>query len=318
MSSTRRRLLAGITGAALTALVWTGSTTASAQGSPVKHMMGIRGGGNPNGNPNKPGGGGGGAGGSAGKNLSYHGGPIEQATVVYLDFWGSAWGGTTGSAQTYLQGFYGNVGGSSWINTDTQYCQGVASGTVNCGSSGTHITNPTSQLKGTWNDAGNPPANRQIQDSDVANEAVNAMNHFGGYNGNATYIVLTPSGDSESGFAANGGSWCAWHSDTASGGNTLAYAYVPYQPDAAASCGENFVNSGSAGYYDGFSIVGGHEYEEAQTDPHLNAWYDRQSSEDADKCAWNSLSGDVTLGGTQYAVQPLWDNLKSGCVISGP
>ena len=29
-----------------------------------------------------------------------------------------------------------------------------------------------------------------------------------------------------------------------------------------------------------------HELEETNTDPNLNAWYDSNGSEDADKCAW--------------------------------
>ena len=254
-------------------------------------------------------------------NLTYHGGPIQQATTVYISYWGSAWvtgfGGTytSSQAQTYVQDFFGSVGGSSWIGTDTQYCSGVASGTVNCGTAGTHITNPSAQLKGEWNDTSAVPANRNIQDSDVAAAAVRAMQHFG-YHADATYLVFTPSGDSESGFAANGGGWCAWHGDTSSSSGTLNYGYIPYMPDAGSSCGMNFINSNNSygnGYFDGFSIVAGHEYEEAQTDPHLNAWYDSRGSENADKCAWNSLSGNISLGSHVYAVQPVWDNLNSGC-----
>jgi len=61
--------------------------------------------------------------------------------------------------------------------------------------------------------------------------------------------------------------------------------------------------------------VAGHEYEEAQTDPNLNAWYDSSGNEDADKCAWNSASGDITLGGNTFAVQPIWSNKISGCTL---
>ena len=262
-------------------------------------------------------------------NLTYHGGPVQQGTSVYLVFWGSWWNstvttGTSGSlsftntmAQTYVKDFFGNVGGSNWIGTDTQYCQGVAIGTVNCGSGGSHVTNPTGQLKGWTVDTSAVPANRSMQDSDIAAAAVRSLSVFG-YHADATYMVFTPSGHQESGFAANGGQWCAWHSDTSSSSGTVAYANIPYMPDAGASCGENFINSSDSfghGYFDGFSVVAGHEYEEAQTDPQLNAWYDRNGSENADKCAWSSLSGDTTLAnGRFYAVQPVWSNLNNGCV----
>ncbi len=258
--------------------------------------------------------------------LTYQGGPVETAPVVYIDWWGSQWasgfstgGYTSAQAQTYITDFFNNVGGSSWDNIDTQYCQGVAVGTINCGSSGTHITNPAGQLKGTWND--NTALPKRITQSAIAAEAVNLMNHFGGYNPNATYFVFTPTGHSMSGF---GTQWCAWHSVTSSGSNSVAYAYMPYIPDAGTSCGENFVNSTNDsygnGYFDGFSIVGGHEYAEAMTDPHpasgTYGWMDSSGAENGDKCAWNSLSGNITLGSHYYAVQPIWSNANSGCVMS--
>jgi hypothetical protein len=263
---------------------------------------------------------------SSTSNMTYQGGPVETTPVVYIDYWGSQWasgfstgGYTSSQAQTYINDFFGNVGGSSWDNINSQYCEGVPVGTVNCGSSGTHITNSTGQLKGTWTDATTLPS--RITQSAIAAEAVNLMNHFGGYNPNATYFVFTPSGHSMRGF---GTQWCAWHSETSSGGNTVAYAYMPYQPDAGTSCGENFVNSTDNsfgnGYFDGFSIVGGHEYAEAMTDPHpasgTYAWIDSSGSEIGDKCAWSSLSGDITLGSNYFAVQPLWSNANSGCVMS--
>lgn len=265
-------------------------------------------------------------GGRAGSNLYSHGGPVEVTPAVYISWWGSEWasgfssgGYTSAQLQTYETGFFGNVGGSSWINSTTQYCQGVASGTVFCGSSGTHITNPTGQLKGTWNDTSTAPSSPT--QSDIAAAAVRLMGHFG-YSPNATYFVFTPSGKSMSGFGTR---WCAWHSATSAANGTVAYAYMPYVTDAGASCGENFVNAGNSsygnGYFDGFSIVGGHEYAEAQTDPHPNTgWLDGSGSENGDKCAWSSASADIALGGHQYAVQPLWSNLANnsagGCVLS--
>ncbi|HKC19343.1 MAG TPA: hypothetical protein VKE27_06885, partial [Candidatus Dormibacteraeota bacterium] len=110
----------------------------------------------------------------------------------------------------------------------------------------------------------------------------------------------------------------AYHS---SSGN-LAYSYMPYLPDAGASCGMNFVNSGSAGFFDGFSIVGGHEYAEAITDPQPNTgWLDSRSSEIGDKCAWLAPgtpggATDLSTGGQSYAVQSLWSNAAGGCVTS--
>ena len=104
-------------------------------------------------------------------------------------------------------------------------------------------------------------------------------------------------------------------------------------------CGENAVNSGSAGKLDGFTIVLGHEMMETVTDPgaedvlggsglnnqqFLGAWYDPlDANENGDKCAWvgESLTGgtvvtaipgamgDITGNqGETFAVQSLWSN----------
>jgi hypothetical protein len=258
-------------------------------------------------------------------NLTYHGGPVETAPAVYISWWGPEWstgfstgGYTSSQAQTYVTDFFNNVGGSSWENIVTQYCQGVANGTVNCGSSGTHIQNLVGQLKGTWNDTTAVPSSPS--QSNIASAAVRLQQHFG-YNANATYFVFTPSGKSMSGF---GTQWCAWHSVTTSTSGEVAYAYMPYIPDAGASCGMNFVNGSNNsygnGYFDGFSVVGGHEYAEAETDPHTTsgqyAWEDSKGAENGDKCAWSSSSGNITLGSHYYAVQPTWSNANSGCAMS--
>jgi serine protease len=263
------------------------------------------------------------------KSLSFRGGSVQTATKVYISYWGTEWssgfstgGYSSATAQTYVQTFFGNVGGSSWINSDTQYCQNVPSGTTNCsGISGAQfVTNPTNQYGGAWNDTTPVPAGPS--QSQIAAAAIRAANHFtGSYSTNATYLVFTPTGKSMSGF---GTSWCAWHSSTIGtvNGNSVrvAYGYIPYMPDAGASCGRNFINSNNPfgnGYFDGFSVVAGHEYEEAQTDPFPNGgWLDNSGNEDADKCAWSSLSGNISLGGHTFAVQPLWSNASNGCVLS--
>jgi hypothetical protein len=268
----------------------------------------------------------------AGSNLVYQGGAVETTPLVYISWWGNQWktGFSTGGyssvkAQTYITGFFSNVGGSSWDNINTQYCEGIAIGSTSCGTGGTHITNPTGQLAGTWNDTTNVPT-RPTQ-SQIESAATRLMNHFGGYNANATYFVFTPHGHSMSGF---GTSWCAWHDEPTSGTN-MAYAYMPYMPDAGTACGRNFVNrtndSYGNGYFDGFSIVGGHEYAEAMTDPHPErtstnfGWITStglSGEEIGDLCAWASNSTDITLGSNYYAVQPLWSNASSSCVTSYP
>lgn len=266
-------------------------------------------------------------------NMTYHGGPVSTVPKVYISWWGTQWntgfstgGYTSAQAQTYVTGFFGNVGGSSWHQIDTQYCQGVAVGTVNCGSSGQHITNPAGELGGTWVDTTSVPT-RPTQ-SNILSAAARLVSHFG-FSSNAIYLVFTPSGHSMSGF---GTQWCAWHDNGSSGGHNIAYGYIPYMPSAGSSCGMNFVNSTNNsygnGYFDGFSIVAGHEFMEAESDmtPSTSvAWQGPGggSDENADKCAWNQNGGvstNITLGSHFYAVQPIWSNNStsggSHCVTS--
>src|SRR5579863_5915596 len=81
-----------------------------------------------------------GGGGSTSKNLYSHGGAVETAPKIYLVLWGSQWNNNDPSGESAkLQSFYGGVGSSSWLNSVTQYCQGVSSGTYFCTVNGTVI-----------------------------------------------------------------------------------------------------------------------------------------------------------------------------------
>jgi serine protease len=268
--------------------------------------------------------------------MTYHGGPISTAPHVYINYWGKQWntgfttgGYTSSQAQTYINGFFGGIGGSSWGAVDTQYCQGVATGSTSCPAGSTFVGNQTNLLVNTWVDTTSLP--RRITQSSIASAATRLMQQFG-YDANAIYFVFTPSGHSQSGF---GTQWCAYHSNTNTISGQIAYAYQPYSPDAGSACGMNFVNltntSFGNGYFDGFSITGGHEWMEAETDmlPSTSiAWQGPGggSDENGDKCAWNNNGGvstNLSLGGNNYAVQPVWSNSTtsgtgSHCVTSYP
>jgi hypothetical protein len=73
--------------------------------------------------------------------------------------------------------------------------------------------------------------------------------------------------------------------------------------------------------------VSGHELSEALTDPQLNAWYDGQGEENADKCAWTFGHAVLTFSnGSQWKVQGNWSNSAdstrsgydgAGCIDGG-
>ena len=66
-------------------------------------------------------------------NLSYDGGQVFTTPSIFLIYWGPEWssGFSTGgygsaAAQAYVNSFIGGVGGSLWLNSTTQYCQGIS------------------------------------------------------------------------------------------------------------------------------------------------------------------------------------------------
>src|SRR5437867_8697366 len=108
---------------------------------------------------------------SASNNLIWHGGNagagaigVEQNPAVYLVFWGSQWASgfqtadtdgrlfSSKTLQTYLSGFFTNVGGSPWAAVQTQFCNGTLIGSTSCVGGTGFITNPKHQLKGVWTD----------------------------------------------------------------------------------------------------------------------------------------------------------------------
>ena len=253
-------------------------------------------------------------------NLTYHGGVggigIESAPKLYLVFYGSQWSSDPTGEAAILQSFYASVSGSSWLSSVNQYCQGVASGTVNCGSSGTHASNIVN-FAGTFHDTSVSAPTKPTQ-AQLAAEAVRAASFFGNTtaasNVTAQYVIATPHGHNSSGF---GTQYCAYHSSTSSSFGNVAYTNLPYITDAGASCGSGFVNS--PGTSDGVTIVGGHEMAETITDQFPNGgWLDSGGEENGDKCAWISpptagFSRNVTMGGHTFPVQSLWSNSISGC-----
>jgi serine protease len=180
--------------------------------------------------------GGGGGGGSA--NLYYHGGAVETAPKVYLVLWGSQWSQDPSQEASLLQSFLGDVGGSKWLNSVAQYCQGGTTGSYTC-SGGTPAGNPTGILAGVWPDNGAAAPSRPSQ-SQLAAEAARAAGKFGNTtsssNASVQYVVATAHGNNASGF---GTQYCAWHSSTSSSYGTLAYTNLPYITDAGSSCGAN-------------------------------------------------------------------------------
>jgi hypothetical protein len=298
---------------------------------------------------------------SVANDIIYHGGNagpgaigIQKTPAVYLIYWGTEWanGFTTADTngrfyssktlQNYLNTFMANLGGSPWASVQTQYCRNVPAGTTSCAGilGADYITNPKHQLKGVWTDPTPVPDDivtlglaENLVNDPLAQEAIRASAHFQ-YDPDATYIIMTPPRPIATGQPV----YCGYHTQTTSInglGNPyrIEYSFIPWQntdwPVLGQSCGLHNVNASSNsfgnGIFDSWSIVVGHEYSEAVTDPDnffavQDGWNDDQTSENADKCAWYHTQ-NITLGGHQFAVQPTWSNEAfdaslDGCAVS--
>jgi hypothetical protein len=296
---------------------------------------------------------------AAGDDLIYHGGNagpgaigVETKPAVYLVFWGPQWAAGFATAdtdgklfssktlQSYVASFFSNVGGSGWANIQTQYCNGVLPGSTSCVGGTGFITNPKHQLKGVWTDPTPVPDDivtlglaQNLVDDPIAAEAMRASAHFN-YDPSATYVVMVPPTTVATGQPV----YCGYHTQTTSLdglGNPyrLQYAFIPWLNEnwpgiGTEGCGMHSVNATSNafgnGVFDGYSIVTGHEYSEAVTDPDnffsvQDGWNDISTEENADKC--QSATQNIGLAGHQFAVQALWSNEafdegNDGCVFS--
>src|SRR5215469_10189802 len=289
----------------------------------------------------------------AANDLNYGGG-IDGIGVtsghekIYLVFYGSQWGtqstnangdvvlsGDPSGQAPYQQELYKGLGtgGELWSGVTTQYCDGVAAGAQSCPASNTqHVAYPSGGvLAGVWVDESTASPS-QATGHQLGVEAVNAAAHFGNTtaasNRDAQYIIVSPHGTHPDGYNTPSGQFCAWHDwngdTTLSGGavtsnfGDIAFTNSPYITDMGASCGQDFVNSGSAGTLDGVSIVNGHEYAETITDQNPPGGYtDSSGEENGDKCAWITPgtaggSFDLTTGTGTFAMQTTWANDGNG------
>jgi hypothetical protein len=232
------------------------------------------------------------------KQMLYHGGAVQKTPRIYLVFWGSSWtttGDPSGVANR-LHYLYQGISGSTWANVLKQF-----------GSNYGTFTNPAAQYKGWLRDTSAVPANPTTADLQrVVQRAADTMRD---YDYNAQYVIALPWGVVDQYTSSERA--CGWHNwKNVSSTSWTTYTVLPYMPYMASignSCGINTVN-GANGTLDGVSIVAGHEYAESVNDPGLNAWFDADGSENADKCSWVNGQNRTLANGYSFPMQPSWSN----------
>jgi serine protease len=296
--------------------------------------------------------------------LSYGGG-IDGIGVqsghskVYLVFYGNQWGtqtttngissfsGDPDHAAEAAQNMFKGIGTNNelWSADLTQWCDGpnVATGATSCPSNAAFIPYQSGGvLAGVWYDnaAASPSSATGHQ---LGQEAVNAAAHFGNTtaasNRYAYYVILSPHGTNPDNYQSPTQGYCAWHDyngdTTLTGGavsspyGDIAFSNQPYNMDVGANCGVNFVNSGSAGTLDGYTMTLGHEWHEMMSDQNpAGGWTNHTGSsyngeENSDECAWIAPgqpggAANITFATGTFAEQASWSNDTNACAISHP
>src|SRR5579883_2039544 len=235
--------------------------------------------------------------------VPYLGGPVIITPKFYFVYWDYKKVGDPDRVEQLLTQYAKVMGGSGHNNIEIQYYEGS--------NSKTYITNPANQFGGAWNDDSAIP--KSPTDAQVAAESVKAVEHFG-YDPNGIYVVATAHNHSESQFGTN---WCSYHSFTYYKKKPVPYANIPYVPDAGKNCGANIISppSDEAGTDEGVTIMAGHEFGEAITDPQPFSAWNGPSGEIADYCAWHNMANDP-FGSKSYTEQPMVSDATESCVQS--
>ena len=226
-------------------------------------------------------------GGSKSPNLVYHRGPVMHGTAVEPIFWGSSWSNASfaGDKISGVQTFYSGIGASTYASTNTEY-------TDSTGSVSTSVSlGPTLYDFST--------ATNGNRTSPILNEVCKAVSSPVP-NGYYPVYVDLPRGSAR---------FCAWHSSgTCPNGVAVQFAFF-FNLDGDAGCDPQDLSGLHSQGLAALANVSGHELSEMLTDPHLNAWYDSNGQENADKCAWSFGTPLLTFSnGSQWRVQGNWSN----------
>ena len=245
--------------------------------------------------------------------INYHNGPVMTGNTNVYYIWYGNWSGN--SATTILTDLMQNLTGSPIYNVNTSYYNG----------SNVHVLNSVNYVQSTTD---NYSLGTSLSDANIQSIVASAISSGRlPKDANAVYFVLTSKDVKEtSGF---GSQYCGWHTHGTISSSDIKYAFVgdattqaPTGCIAVTAAKSPNSNMGA----DGMASVIYHELSEAVTDPDLNAWYDRQGNENADKCAWkfgttyttgSGGTANVLLGSRNFLLQQNWVNASGGyCSLS--
>jgi hypothetical protein len=214
--------------------------------------------------------------------LLWHNGTILTSTPVQAIFWGTSWS-SPGDKITGMDYFYSHVGGSSYMNTNTEY-------TGTNGQVGTGVN-----YNGNFVDLSAAPSKAPSTSTIQAEVSKMITNPIAG----AYYPVYI---DQPRGHAG----YCAWHSFGTVHGKLVEFGFF-FKLDGDPGCDPADPGTIHSQGLEAIANVSGHELSETVTDPTNGGWYDSSGAENADKCAW-TFGGNVTLGSQSWKIQGNYSN----------
>ena len=272
--------------------------------------------------------------------MSWYGGPVQDYTKTFVIFWLPT--GYTfeqnGSSQNFINlvwRYFGDVGGSTFANTQTQYYD-----------SSSWVSNSSTLVDGVVDSTPYPVRNGYVYttDTDIRNMVAKWIKARGwAYGIHEQFFVYTAANvatwDSQLGWStATPNGYCAYHNffqgtSVGLGNYPVMYANMPgldgnggYRCYAKTPAGVNSAGQQTYNWYspnndytaDSTISTTSHEQFETITDPELNAWKDANRDENGDKCSYiyGTLGGDtgnVTMNGHRYVLQGEWSNAPFGC-----
>jgi len=270
--------------------------------------------------------------------IQYHGGPVmstPQGVNVYFIWYGDWSSANDTAAQSIVNDFIKNLGGSSYFNINTTYYD--------------YLKGQIDPVRNRVNFMGSTSVGYSygsaLTDNDVGNVIVDATSSGAlPFDLNGEYFVLTSSDvDETSGFCT---SYCAFHgfqqinytspvalSQHSPSAVNLIGAFVGNPDRCPYQCAWQYQlptpNNNVAG--DGMVNMVAHELSESVSDPLVTGWINHQGNsggidENGDLCAWtfgqttnlpNGSFYNIVLGDRPYLLQRIWVNALGGyCSMS--
>lgn len=249
---------------------------------------------------------------SHGNGIGYHNGPVMQSGINIYYIWYGDWS-KDATANPILTDYAKYAGGSPYFNIATTYNDTVG-----------NVPNTAGTIKYLSSASDSGTLGSSLSDSNIWTIVSNALSSNKlPVDANGVYFVLTaPFVGETSGFLTE---YCGWHTYNYYNDTPIKFAFVGNPAAGMPACSMQSSGPNGDAEADAMVSVIAHELEDVASDPQLNAWYDSNGNESADKCAWsfgatyiaNGAQANVTIGPRNYLIQQNWVNAGGGyCALS--